>query len=789
MLQISIICGGPSPERGISLNSARSVLDHLQSEQIEIVPFYLDQKRNAYHVSTAQLYCNTPSDFDFKLRNTAKPLSETQFIKALRGTDIVFPVMHGAYGEDGGIQSFLEKNGIPFVGSGSAACKKAFDKYDSNVHIREAGFFTHPSALLKIYATNHEQIIRDFFKRHAISRAVIKPASGGSSIGVYSVATPEEALDRARYLFGKRADTRVVLEPFADGAEFTVIILENKFGLPVALPPTEIEADYSEHQIFDFRKKYLPTRHVTYHCPPRFSDATIEKIQAQAEQLFALFHLHDYARFDGWVLPSGDIWFSDFNMVSGMEQNSFLFQQGARVGMSHQGIMRHILESAALRHKIALPEEMHVERHRKPVSVLFGGGSSERQVSLMSGTNVWLKLRRSREYAPHPYLLEPDGKTAWRLPYHLTLNHTVEEIVENCRNYQNAKTRLEAYEERARLHLGLPAKKNEKEFFDPEHLTLDELLRRSKFVFNALHGGEGEDGTLQMKLAQRGAHFNGPDAKVSKLCMDKWATAEHIRRAKIDGVEATMGTVMGTDALLSMKEPGLEKFWRGIRKTLETGSLVVKPRGDGCSTGVVRLFSVADLKAYLGLLRKEASFASLGTFRNQTGIIEMPPKVPEYLLFERFIETDILCVKGNALKHTKKTGFVEVTVGVIERDDALHAFNPSITIAEGEVLSVEEKFQGGTGVNLTPPPPSIIKPSIVGTIRSRIEKVAKEIDIRGYCRIDAFVHIRTGELLIIEINTLPGLTPSTVLYHQALAENPPMYPRELLETLVQNKGY
>lgn len=788
-MKIAVICGGPSPERGISLNSARSVLDHLSSEQIEIVPFYLDQKKNAYRISKAQLYSNTPSDFDFKLQNTATPLNEARFVRALKETDIVFPAMHGAYGEDGGIQSFLEKHKIPFVGSGARACKLSFDKYDANEHIRTQGFFALPSALLKIYHEDHGTIIRDFFKKHSVKRAVVKPAAGGSSIGVFSVGTPREALERAQFLFGKRADTRLVVEPFASGAEFTVIILENKFGIPVALPPTEIETDYREHQIFDFRKKYLPTRHVTYHCPPRFPDATIEKIQAQAEQLFALFGLHDYARFDGWVLPDGNVWFCDFNTVSGMEQNSFLFQQGARVGMSHRGILHYALESAARRHGIEIPRESFVKHQRKPVSVLFGGPTSERQVSLMSGTNVWLKLRRSKEYEPHPYLLDTDGKTVWKLPYHLTLNHTVEEIVENCRNYPTAKKRLETYEERARLHLGLGAKKNSREFFDPERLTLEELVSESKFLFNALHGGEGEDGTLQMRLAKHGVRFNGPSAKTSQLCMDKWATAEHIRRANIEGVSATVGTITGTKALLSMNKGALDKFWRGIKRTLSARSLVAKPRSDGCSTGVVHLYSSEDLWRYMELLRKKALHAPIGTFKGQTSIIEMPPDKCDYLIFERFVETDTLRVKNNSLKHTKKNGFVEITIGVLERGKKLHALNPSITVAEGEVLSVEEKFQGGTGVNLTPPPPSIMKPAIVQKIRERIEKFAEEIGINGYCRIDAFAHVRTGELLVIEVNTLPGLTPSTVLYHQGLAEEPAVYPQELLETLIKNKGY
>ena len=104
-MKIGLICGGPSLERGISLNSARSLLDHLQNEVIELVPFYLDHKKNAYAISTAQLYSNTPSDFDFKLQETATALNTKQFVQELKKVDLVFPVMHGPYGEDGGIQS------------------------------------------------------------------------------------------------------------------------------------------------------------------------------------------------------------------------------------------------------------------------------------------------------------------------------------------------------------------------------------------------------------------------------------------------------------------------------------------------------------------------------------------------------------------------------------------------------------------------------------------------------------------------------------------------------------
>ncbi|QQG38325.1 MAG: hypothetical protein HYS26_02120 [Candidatus Kaiserbacteria bacterium] len=788
-MKVGLICGGPSLERGISLNSARSVLDHLSSDSVEIVPFYLDQKRNAYAISPAQLYSNTPSDFDFKLKQTAKPLGTAQFVRALRRTDIVFPVMHGSYGEDGGVQAFLEKHKIPFVGSGSESCKKAFDKHTGNEYIRENGFFTLPSVVLKIYGRDHASITRKFFDEHKIKRAVIKPASGGSSIGVFSVGSPREVLERARMLFSKRMDTRLVLEPFAEGKEFTVIILQNRFGIPVALPPTEIETDYAEHQIFDFRKKYLPSRHVSYHSPPRFDDASIERIQAQAEQLFALFGMRDFARFDGWILPSGEIWFCDFNTVSGMEQNSFLFQQGSRVGMTHSDVLRYILGSAARRHSLRMPQQKSVAKaERKPVSVLFGGPTSERQVSLMSGTNVWLKLRNSPTYEPRPFLLDTDG-SVWRLPYHLTLNHTVEEISQNCREYPRTRERLRSYEERARLHLGFSAKKDAATFFEPAHMTLDELLEETRFLFAALHGGEGEDGTLQTLMQKRGIPMNGPDAEASKLCIDKWATSEQVRSLELEGVGAVPGKIAETAELLKMSDASLRKFWHASLKELHSRSLIVKPRGDGCSTGVVHLYGPSDLVAYLALVRTRAAHAHPGTFKNQTTIIDMPPSAPPYLIFERFIETDTLRVIDNRLKHTKKSGLVEITIGVIGKTGGIHALNPSITVAEGEVLSVEEKFQGGTGVNLTPPPPQVIKPAVVKKIRERIERLARKLGITGYARIDAFVHTRTGELTIIEINTLPGLTPSTVLYHQALTESPQIFPRQLLEILIRNKGY
>ena len=784
-MKIALLTGGPSLERGISLNSARSVLDHLEDKNIEIVPIYFDHKKRAYKISKAQLYSNNPSDFDFKLAKKSSPLTTQSLVKLLKSTDIVFPAMHGPFGEDGQIQAFLEKNNIPFIGSGSKSCKIAFDKYEANINIKEKGFFTLPSALLKIYGKNNEKIVKEFFIKNKIKRAIVKPATGGSSIGVFSVNSPKEAIEKANIIFSKRIDTRVVLEPFAQGKEFTVIILQNKLGMPVAVMPSEIEMTYHEGRIFDFRKKYLPTNQVQYHCPPRFSLETIKKIQTEAKQLFSLFKMNDFARFDGWVFPDGRIWFSDFNTISGMEQNSFLFQQASVLGMSHSDLLYFIVKNSCARQKIDFPKIVKENKKRKPVSVIFGGATSERQVSLMSGTNVWLKLRKSKIYEPKPYLLDFENNV-WELPYSLILNHTVEEIIANAKNAKKNRERTEDILSSIKEELMLSKDEASEPYFTPGKISFEQFVNNSKFVFLGLHGGDGENGNFQKLLTDQGIKFNGSSEITSKLCMDKFEAGELIRCIKMENIGIASQKIINSKDI-KMSEIG--NLWKKMRTEFRADTLIVKPKDDGCSTGVAHLFNEKDLENYIKYALRSEKFIPAKTLKNQDTIIEMPNTKIKELLFEKFIETDSVSSKGNKLKHIRKSSWLEVTIGILEKNKKLHAFNPSITIAEGEVLSLEEKFQGGTGINITPPPKEIVKTKALAKAKNLAEQLANEIGIKGYARIDAFMNINTGALLIIEINTLPGFTPSTVIYHQALAENPQIFPRELLERIIKNSGY
>ena len=345
MKKIGIICGGPSLERGISLNSSRSLLDHLSS-LYDISLLFVDTKENFYKLDRKQIYSNTPSDFDFKLREEDQLKTKKEILEVLRAVDIIFPAIHGNFGETGELQVFLEKHKIPFIGCGAYTCQNMFFKNLAKKVLSKHSMETLPMCYLHAKSPHNDKIVEDFFKKYHLDRAIVKPTAGGSSIGVFSVNTPKIAMEKLKELFSLTNNADAMIEPFCYGKEFTILVLQNKQGSPVALIPSEINISYTDNQIFDYRRKYLPTGNTEWPTPARFSDKILKTIRAQAEKIFEIFHMRHFARLDGWLLDDGRIIFTDLNPISGMEQNSFLFLQASRCGMTHADVLNYIVETA-----------------------------------------------------------------------------------------------------------------------------------------------------------------------------------------------------------------------------------------------------------------------------------------------------------------------------------------------------------------------------------------------------------------------------------------------------------
>lgn len=787
--RIALLFGGPSAERGISMNSARSVADHL--EGVEIVPIYFNLKKEAYLIGRECLYSNTPSDFDFKIKTLGRLLDEPELIAKLQSVHLTFPVIHGAFGEGGELQALLEKHQIPFIGSGSQASTTAFDKFDASWLLERKGFHTLPSLLLEGKdADANLARVESFFQNNQLERAILKPARSGSSIGVTEVTGPEQCLRAYDKMLREGIDTRFVLEPFAAGKEFTVIVLQTPEGKAVALLPTEIEITDRQQTLFDYRMKYLPTRQVAYHMPPRFEESVVETIRRQAADIFTGLNLEDVARIDGWVLEDGNIWFSDINLTSGMEQNSFIFQQAACLGWSHSTILRYLISTACQRYGIAPPEPASAKREagKEPVRVLFGGDSSERQVSLMSGSNVWLKLRNSDRYVPYPYLLDVDG-FIWSLPYPAALRHTVEEVVAACRQILEEGKRLEKYQRQIVEELDLEAAFEPEPISYPVCLRLEDFLADKTAVFLAIHGGIGENGELQEALAKAKVPFTGSLSATARLCMDKYKTGKALENHDKHGIFVAAKRKLDTRTLLNVKDQSLKKIWDSLVEDLKSRTLIIKPLSDGCSSGIVRLGDLGDLTRYLTLLAQGRPRILPGELSHVGSPVEMPTEIPQFLLFESFVRSDRPRIQGTELDWESHSGWVEVTVGVTGGRGQVKALKPSITVAGGEILSLEEKFQGGTGVNITPPPEPWVSQSAWEQAQRKIEFVANKLGINGFARIDAFMQIESGNILVIEANSIPGLTPSTVIFHQALAEDPPLPPTRFLELILDNRNF
>ena len=780
LVKIALICGGPSRERGISLNSARSVMDHLSTFNVEITPFYVDKMLNFHQISTNNLYSNTPSDFDFMLQDHKQILNQDHLIKKLKQMDITFPLIHGRFGEDGMLQELLERHNIPFVGPSSDSCKNMFYKQNNSRILAQYGYNTISTLLVNEDDIDKYSVIVKFFNDNNLTKAVVKPSAGGSSIGVFVVTDPMGALKKVEQIINERIDKNVLIEPFLQGYEFTTVVLSDGDGAPVSLIPTEIKLE--SDQIFDYRRKYLPTANTHWFCPPTsFGEKTTKQIRTDCEDIFKIFKMRDFARIDGWVTLSGEILFTDLNPISGMEQNSFIFLQASRMGMTHSDVISHIINNRLEGKTLKITQSNNV---KKSIRVIMGGQTAERHVSVMSGTNAWLKLRQSNKYEPEIYLWGMD-KRVWKLPYSYALSHTVEEIEYNCFNNKDILRQVEKYSDDIHQRLKIKPSFTLK----VTSWEMDEFLTHTRqsgdFLFLGLHGGEGEDGTLQAKLDQYHINYNGSGSKASKLCMDKYATGEKIKAINDPYLSSASKERVKISAITSYNTDEFIKLYENLTKTLGSEQLIIKPQDDGCSAGVIILQNGRDLEQYIRLIKSNSTYIKPNTFPYQSDIVELPNKQVDNFIVEEFIKTDVIDVEQGHLVHKQHQGWVELTAMVMEKAGKYTSFSPSITIASGGVLSLEEKFQGGTGVNLTPPPEAIIDEIALQHISKCLEKAANVLQIQGYCRVDIFYNIQTKIVMVIEFNSLPALTPSTVIYHQGLAHS--MKPVQLLETIIENR--
>lgn len=777
-----MIFGGPSQERGVSINSARTVVDQLKCLCADIVIFYVDINLDYYLIKLDSLYSNTPDDFDFKCESVATYFTTDQVKDTVCQTQLVFPLIHGEYGEGGELFRHLNSWNIPYVGCDISIATQLYNKVSLQKVLKRLGYPTVTQLPINVGEINRLEI-EQFMTDNKTGSYIVKPQAYGSSIGVYECFTVESIIDQLTVLSDHMNLSQAVIEPKLCGREFTLIVLGDTNQNAVSLIPTEI-VKRNQDDIFDYRKKYLLTENISWLTPPSFNSSIIAKIREQVEHLISEVGQCDYLRIDGWYSSEGEIYLTDVNPVSGMEQNSFLFHQTSLIGLDHTETIYRLIQSACLRNQIALEMDLPKKNQDlKTITVLFGGSTSERQVSLMSGVNTYLKLKQSRHYQPDLFLLENES-VVWKLPEHYALYHSVEDVLSNCYSADTNERESQHYQLKIREKLGLnPLKLDSPISYDFDKWLLQLSKNSNAYLFIALHGGFAENGELQKKLEQYKLCYNGSNSAVSAICIDKFKTSVRTSEWDDDMLAKLPKKILMYSEMKQLNIKAMSELWQRIKKQLAAKKVIIKPTADGCSTGVVCLSNRHDFRHYI-----ESIISSDDVIQLSNGTMVSLPKIrPNCFLLEPCIELDRVVVHAGKLEHKRHLGWIELTVGLLETRGQYIAFQPSVTLSAKGVLSVEEKFQSGTGVNLTPPPESLVSEKQVQLIQTRVALIAKRFGVSNYARVDVFFNCKTDKLILIEINTLPALTPSTVLFHQALSQNPPMSPLQLIETIISLK--
>ncbi len=568
-------------------------------------------------------------------------------------------------------------------------------------------------------------------------------------------------------------ESTVLVEGFIEGKEFSCIVVENEKGTPIALPPTEIRKG---KELFDYRSKYLPglSRKIT---PIDLPDEQIEAIRKECERLFGELKFDVYARIDGFLGKDGKIFLNDPNTTSGMMPSSFFFHQAAEIGLNPSQFLTFII-STSLRKRIVqakgntvykelqlkleslIHKESNAASFKTKVAVILGGYSSERHISVESGRNVFEKLSSSEKYFPIPVFLTGSGAKheLYQIPINLLLKDNADDIKEKIYTYK-VHPLIEKIKKECH---SIISKYSNNSLAAPVTHTYESLVKEVSEVFIALHGRPGEDGAVQENLDKVGLSYNGSNKDSSSITIDKYRTNEILKQH---------GYLVAEHILITEEEWAKDKtkFESILQNTIKY-PFIAKPVDDGCSSAVKKIKSFAEFEAFAKLM-----------FRTSEELDKEAAEILHIKDKEEFPQKRVILVEELISKKDAKH-FLEITGGMLTKFNAkgemeYEVFEASEALADGDILSLEEKFLAGQGQNITPARYAKDKASrdkVSEQVKKALGGAAKVLGVTGYCRIDAFVRVYDNdkaEVIFIEVNSLPGMTPATCIFHQAAINN------------------
>ena len=328
-IRVAVVAGGRSSEHEISLASARSVLEALDPERYETTTIAIGRD--------GRWALEGPSNslLQSHVAETLPVLADSKPAEALGAVDVVLPVLHGPFGEDGTVQGLLELAGVPYVGAGVAASALCMDKDLFKAVLRDRGIPV---------ARNETLRLGDEIRNPFGYPVFVKPARLGSSVGI-SKAHDEAELEAAVAL-ARRHDEKVLVEEFVAGTEVECGVLGNVRPAPLASVVGEI---VPHAEWYDYAAKY-DAGGSDIIVPARIPDETAARVQALAVDSFIATECEGMARVDFFVREDGEVIVNEINTIPGFTSTSVYARLFEASGIPYGELLDRLIELALERH-------------------------------------------------------------------------------------------------------------------------------------------------------------------------------------------------------------------------------------------------------------------------------------------------------------------------------------------------------------------------------------------------------------------------------------------------------
>ena len=332
-ISVAIIAGGRSSEHQISIASARSVLDALDPERYETVVVEIDKARRWELASGVKALGSDPTGLT-SLPETLPVVADSAPAATLGTVDVVLPILHGPFGEDGTVQGLLELAGVPYVGAGVAASALCMDKDLFKAVLRDRGI---PVAL-NVTLREGDRI------EHPFPYPVfVKPARLGSSVGI-SKAHDEDELVSAVAL-ARRHDDKVLIEEFVPGTEVECGVLGNREPIASAVGEIVAHAEW-----YDYSAKY-DEGGMELVVPARIAPDVDQRVRDLAVESFVATECEGMARIDLFVRPDGEVVVNEINTIPGFTSTSVYAALFEASGIPYAELLDRLIELALERHE------------------------------------------------------------------------------------------------------------------------------------------------------------------------------------------------------------------------------------------------------------------------------------------------------------------------------------------------------------------------------------------------------------------------------------------------------